>query len=911
MCIIFLLSPSGIGQGFLLSKKEKEIPCIKALDILEKQYQVTFSYEVSILKNLTTSSSFSGPDLASTLKNILSPHQLSFREVAEGFVVIMPMDLSSQKKRPTTVIRGRILDQQSKEVISYAGIQIMGSKKGVYTDEYGSFQLVVSSDKTDSLLIRRMGYLPQKIAVSTFGDSVSKVIPLSPLASTLADVIITKEKIPPIQLGGEKGEITIIPREFTALPGWGEPDILRTAQQIPGINSSNESAGQLHIRGGTPDQNLLIWDNIPIYHLSHFFGMYSPFNPYISQKVEVYRGDYGVEYGGRVAGVIDITGRPDTLGLLKAGVGANLLHAHGFVEVPTTNNSVLLLSIRKSYTDWMESRFYRKLFDRVFQEGRLRENKYDEQDARNEPGYNVEFNPVFNFEDINAKWVFFPTKQDKVSLSFYQGRDRLDSDFLEGTPDITWWQSFNEVSLNNWGLSMEMEHNWRKDQNTAIRLLHSNYKNEQNLQDILLIDDMERITQYMENLMLEHKLSLLHTATYGQHTLMGGIDISQNNVSYTRTFSLSDDYFEGDSADITNYVVSPYLQHEYRNEKWYIRSGIRFNTINTNQRKFWEPRVSVSYFPLPALRLKASAGKFIQYTYQEVDYNELTVGENIWVTTEGDAYPVITSNHLSFSAFWNKDDWQIELSAYDRNSKNNLASFFNLREEDRSFQDEISSRGRGNMRGLDVWIKKKWGRYQNWIGYSLGKVTYNFPDIEGVDGDIPAPHDIRHIANWTHVYSSTHWDLSTQFSFTSGRPYTAVFLKRFPSENTPPPINPLANLPENLTELNNYHSNLGRESGDLFSENLPSTFRVDIAANYTVLIGKVRPVKAKVGFSIFNLFNRDNYFDVSYNVENPNEQLEDEMPSNVGEQAVQLPYLEETRRKMLGFTPNVFIRLEW
>ncbi len=894
--------PNIWGQGSPILKSKRQISCTKALELLEKQHQVTFSYEVTLLRNRKTSPSFIGPDLNASLKKILSPHRLSFKVLADDFVIISPADIPKEQIPQKSLISGRIIDKTTGEVVSYAAIQLIGSRQGVYTDEYGHFRLAVSSSREDSLLIRRMGFTPRKVSTTAFSDSIRKVISLSPAPNTLEDVVITKEKIPPITLGGEKGEITLIPREFTAFPGWGEPDILRSAQQLPGINSISESAGEIHIRGGTPDQNLLSWDHIPIYHLSHFFGMYSPFNPYISQEVEVYRGDYGVEFGGRVSGVIDITGRPDTLGLLKAGVGANLLHAHAYVEVPITKKAVLLLSVRKSYTDWLESGFYRRLFDRIFQDGNIRQQRNDQLQSQDEPGYQVNFDPVFNFEDLNGKWVFFPTENDKFSLSFYQGQDRLNTDYTEGIPDTVLWQSFTDVSLKNWGISMNLEHDWN-DQNTSVlRLVHSNYRNDQNFLEESPVDREERYSHDQYSSMIEDKLTLMHTSELSsQHTLTAGLDYSYNQVEYdSRYFWPDGQWIYGPDTTI-NEVISPYLQHELRTKKWYIKSGVRFNYIGSLGKNFWEPRISASYSPLPSLRFKLSAGRFIQYNYQVIDYNEISVGEGVWVTAYSDdesSLPVVSSRHLSASALWNQDDWQIEVSAYHRKVNNTMAAFIKLVEEFREVQEDTElSRGTGDLRGVDVWIKKKWGKYQSWFSYSLGQVTYNFPGIEEVSGNVPAPHDIRHIGSWTHLYSSKNWDFSAQLSFSSGRPYTPLVVGRESADPDRALPTSLEDFAEETGEAFEDDDGIYREANGFFSKRLPGTSRVDIAANYTALIGKVRPLKAKFGVSIFNLFNQNNYFGVNYTIENNEDNV--------------LPRIKETRKRMLGFTPNVFMRLEW
>ena len=127
------------------------------------------------------------------------------------------------------------------------------------------------------------------------------------------------------------GSITVNPDELGILPGLTEPDVLQSLQLLPGISSPTESASDIHIRGGTPDQNLVLWDGIKMYHQGHFFGQISAFNPYITETINVFRSGTSSKYGDRISGVIDIRSSDKVHDSLHIGIGANLI-VEGFDE---------------------------------------------------------------------------------------------------------------------------------------------------------------------------------------------------------------------------------------------------------------------------------------------------------------------------------------------------------------------------------------------------------------------------------------------------------------------------------------------------------------------------------------------------------------------------------------------------
>jgi len=131
------------------------------------------------------------------------------------------------------------------------------------------------------------------------------------------------------------------------LPGLTEPDVLQSIQLLPGVQSPTETAAGIYIRGGTPDQNLVLWDGIKIYHSGHFFGTISAFNPYITEDVKLYKSGTKARYGNRISGVIDITSDYDIPEKIEGGFGSNMTHADAYLSATIGKSSAVIISARR------------------------------------------------------------------------------------------------------------------------------------------------------------------------------------------------------------------------------------------------------------------------------------------------------------------------------------------------------------------------------------------------------------------------------------------------------------------------------------------------------------------------------------------------------------------------------------
>ena len=195
------------------------------------------------------------------------------------------------------------------------------------------------------------------------------------------------------------------------------------------INSPNETASGIHIRGGTPDQNLILFDGVKMYNSAHFFGMISAFNPYITEKIKVFRSGAGAKYGNHISGVIDIETDDKIVDKSTGGFGFNLTHADVFFKLKLKENLSFSFSARRSFTDFFKTKTFSKLSDRVFQNTIIsRDNSLVDSE--------IFSSTDFHFIDFNSKIIYEPSVKDKIIFNQLFVKNKLEH--LFGLRDNTY-----------------------------------------------------------------------------------------------------------------------------------------------------------------------------------------------------------------------------------------------------------------------------------------------------------------------------------------------------------------------------------------------------------------------------------------------------------------------------------------
>ena len=659
------------------------------------------------------------------------------------------------------------------------------------------------------------------------------------------------------------GSVSISPKELGILPGLTEPDVLQSIQLIPGVQSPTETASGLYIRGGTPDQNLILWDGIKMYQSGHFFGTFSAFNPYITEDIKLFKRATNAEYGNRISGVVDITSDNKIADDLHGSFGFNMTHFDANLKIPVSKKFSLLLSSRRSFTDIFNTVTFKNLSKRVFQDTKISEgNKVFEDDEV------TTTKDLFYFSDFTVKAIIKPSEKDQITISNLFTKNKLDYGFLIEEYDEA---SQDKLDIINFGSSVLWNHNYNEKFSHSL----STYYSEYDLEYIGSNSITDEFSNELKKLNGIKDFGVSFDTDWQLSTLSGiglGYQLSSNKVDYTLGFrdseSPEDDFIETNSE--TNNIHAVYGNYQLKKEsKWLINFGLRGNYLSILSKIYVEPRLQFEIQMHNNLRFKTSLERLHQAVSQVVEFNteEFGLENQIWALSNGEDIPLLKSTQITTGFVFNKSGWNLDIEGYYKKIEG-LTSFTIGFDN----TDELFSEGESRVLGLDILLKRKIENYRTWLSYSLTNNEFTFNDLNNGE-PFPGNFDIRHYLTWAHTYQWDRFHVSLGWNLRSGTPYTKAL---------------------RVVETNDGYV---IEYDDINSSRLPTYQRLDISGTYKFNISENERWKGKIGFSLINLFDRKNTLSRTY----------EKRQSTTDNTEV----LREINKTSLGITPNLLFRVEF
>ena len=660
------------------------------------------------------------------------------------------------------------------------------------------------------------------------------------------------------------GSISILPDKLGILPGLTEPDVFESLQLIPGVQSPNETASGLYIRGGTPDQNLVLWDGIKIYYSGHFFGMLSAFNPYIIDEVKLFKSGTEARYGNRISGVIDMSSKNEITDNTKGGFGFNMTHADVFLQTPISEKVGFLFSARRSFTDIYQSPTFNKLSDRVFQN-----IKIEQENGIIDNTYSSQIDNDFYFTDYTAKIIAQPSESDKITLSTLFTKNTLNYTFK--IPDLE-DSSIDNLDIKNLGLSFLWDKKWHSKLSHQITSYYSNYDFDYIGNSVFFGTYTDKSTK--NNSIYDFGISTHLKYSFKENSsLLFGYQFASNKISYQLGYTDFQSQTTVFTDDGNNNMHSLFSEYHYNSKKWQVNAGLRANYFSIVDDFFLEPRIYSEFKFNNNLRVKGSIESKNQSVSQIVEFQTSSLGfglENqVWALANKDDIPIQKSNQATIGVLFNKNNWKIDVEAYHKWIKG-MTSFT------RGYNDQTQdfSNGKGTIFGVDVLVNKTIKDYRTWIGYSYTKNQFKFTDLE--NEFFPANHDITHLFSWSHTYKVNNFECSLGWIYRTGVPYT----KAIGIEETPESLFIL------IDKIN--------------KERLPNYSRLNASVIYNFKFSKNKKWKGKLGFSLANILNKKNVLNRTYQLR--------PFTNSVDEIDYQL---QEVDKLSLGITPNLVFRVEF
>lgn len=623
-------------------------------------------------------------------------------------------------------ISGYVDDAITGERLISATIYDTISKRGVLTNVHGFYSISLPQGKA-ILRFSYAGYQPVFIPVHLKHDTI---IHVKLASTTLSEVVISAEKtiVDDIQMSS-----IILPlKNVQKLPVLlGERDILKMIQLFPGIQTGTEGTTGLYVRGGGPDQNLILLDGVPVYNVDHLFGFFSVFHPDAIQHIQVFKGGFPARYGGRLSSVIDIRmkegNKKKYTGSLNTGIVSTSIALEGPIKKDTAS---FMFTARRTYIDLLTIPIFKMV--------------------------NPNTTAGYFFYDLNLKTNYIISSKDHIFLSIYTGKDKAYLKYKDTYQDIT----ENIKSSLEWG-NVTTAFRWNRMihkklfSNVTLTLSRFQFEIEQkysehssalNTENTFAFKYFSGIYDWAIKTDLEYYIRPGHKMTFGfsdiYHTFLPGVSTfsttgEQPEMNTTLTFG---------NRKIYAHEMAAFVEDEISlAERWLFHHGIRFSAFPVQDTFYYsvEPRINARYRLNNQWALKSSYVFMKQYILLLTN-STIGLPTDLWLPVTKKIHPMNAWQVAAGVFHLYRNTLELSVEGYFKKMKNVIeykegASFFTLAD---SWENKITA-GSGTSYGVEFFIKKDAGNTTGWIGYTLSWTTRLFKDLN-MGKPFPYKYDRRH-----------------------------------------------------------------------------------------------------------------------------------------------------------------------
>lgn len=720
-------------------------------------------------------------------------------------------------------LNGYIKDADNGEELLGVTIYLPALKAGTITNDYGFYALTVPPG-TYEVQYSHMGY-KQQIRTLTLLSDTSVNIEMQTEAQVMQEIVIEEKPLDENVINVQMSKNTLNMNQVRKLPAlFGEIDIIKNIQMLPGVISAGEGSSSFFVRGGSADQNLILIDEAPVYDPSHLFGLFSVFNADVIKDSELYKGGIPARFGGRLSSILEVRTKDGNNKDHQVTGGIGTLASRVAVEGPVVRGkSSFIVSARRSYVD---------LFLRAAAQDNL-----------------------VHFYDVNAKVNWRASNRNRFFAAFYSGRDVFNFDDNFGfewgnmTGTFRWNHLFNEklfsntsIILSNFDYKLEL-----KDAVQGFRWIS-------NLQEFSFKNDLSysldtrnelafgyhvtgrrfapgkispnSVGSIFQTVTLQHMYALDHGLYVSNlQTLSDRITLDYGvRLSFFQNIGPGEVYLYEDPQDNIDIVRTDTIAYD----KW--------ESIKTYLNL--EPRVAMRYLLKDGQSLKVSYNRMVQNTHL-ISAGTAPVPFNTWNPSNYYLEPQI-ADQVAAGYFRNFKDNEYEFSAeaYYKDISNvtdfadNAQLFFN---EDLSTEYR---QGDAWAYGLELLLNKNRGKVTGMASYTWSKTMRKIAGVN-LGKEFPANHDRRNVINLQAAYDlNDKWVFGGSFTYSTGRPVT---------------------LPAGKYEYGNYHPDV---LTDRNGYRLPAFHRLDLSVTLNPRKNAGRKWRGQWVFSVYNVYNRKNPFTI-------------------------------------------------
>ncbi len=725
--------------------------------------------------------------------------------VVIGFLLVCIPALAQKR-----TISGYVMDAASKETLIGATIFDKNSGKGCATNNYGFYTLTLDQGQVD-LQVSYVGYTQQN---QTFDLKENTNLNFTLTTNIeLGEVVVEATRATVSARSPQMSVVELPVQQIKSIPTlFGEADVLKAIQLLPGVQNGSEGSAGMYVRGGGPDENLLLLDGVPVYNVNHMMGFFSVFNPDALKNVTLYKGSFPAHFGGRLSSVVDIRMKEGDMQNYHGNVSVGLISSKLNVEGPIVKDKLSFnLSFRRTYSDLLMKPALWIARTQIEDVDKLKAGYY--------------------FYDLNTKFNWKISDKDRLYLSFYSGDDAIylgvkNKDYSYDNSQYKEqvgmdWKWGNKVAALRWNhvmsqqLFMDASVNYtqyRHDLGMSIEESETYLS-----QPPVTIKD-EFAMAYKSGINdLTAKVDFDYTPLPNHEIRFGGNYIFHQFRPEVQSMKI----IAGEDFDIDTTAGSPKVfAHETAlyvednmtfGDIFRVNAGVHYSTFTVEGKTYQsvQPRLSTSVMLASNLSLKAGYAYMTQYVHL-LSNSSVSLPTDLWVPVTSNIVPM-NAHQVSLGAFYEMPRlFDISIEGYYKTMDNLLeykdgASFFGSSER----WDEKVCMGKGWSYGVEFLVQRSFGKTTGWVGYTWSHAKRLF-DREGMvinQGKVfPAKYDRRHDLSITvqHKFSD-RFDLSGTWVFSSGNCGTlgTQIYEGFPDEwGNASTINALE---RNNFRLGNYH----------------------------------------------------------------------------------------------------------
>ncbi|MBR1766858.1 MAG: carboxypeptidase-like regulatory domain-containing protein [Bacteroidales bacterium] len=769
------------------------------------------------------------------------------------FFLLAPLSAMAQ----TATLSGTITDAATGETLIGATVVDTRSGKGTVTNLYGHYSLTIPRDSV-SLKVSFVGYEPQHFNLRLDANRELNVKLASSL--TLNEVVITAERVGDVRSVQMSANVMTVEKIKSVPVMFGEADLIKALQLMPGVQSGSEGNSGMYVRGGGPDENLFLLDGVPLYNVSHMGGFFSAFNTDAVKNVTLYKGSFPARFGGRLSAVLDVTQNNGNDQELHGNLSVGLISAKFNLEGPLVKGKTTFsLSARRTYAELFVIPAIMWLNDATSD---------DEPDG---PAVveNSKFDAGYYFYDINAKLTHKFSDKSRLYASFYMGDDKihgkvhtvtaLDEDINLGFSTL--WGNLVGSLRWNYELTPKLFLN--------LSASYTQYKNniEGSVEKLATPDDpnASTITGNYDSGIKEATLRAdFDYAPNPDNNVKFGLSLSRHwftpevanaSVNYYDSIQMNR-ALEIDSSIVSGIVPASEMV-AYFEDDWSVTDvfklnyGLHYSSFYVKDHFYHsvQPRFSGRLLITPDLSFKVGYAQMTQYVHL-LSTTSVTLPTDLWVPVTDRIEPMTSEQVAAGLSYSLSGIADFSVEAYYKHMDNLIeykdgATFFGSTE---NWENLVYS-GRGWSYGVEFLIQREYGDLTGWVGYTWSRSMHQF-DRDGQminDGKpFPAKYDRRHDLSIVLSYKlSPSVDVSATWVFSTGNA-ASLSMQSYPSA---------------LEDPDDYDNDQtgGRNTISVVegrnNYRLPNYHRLDLGANFH---RKFKHARRTISVSVYNVYNRQN-----------------------------------------------------